>query len=170
MLVLAQGIGSVACGRPQADQITSHPIPKIRLLYWSRDGGDQVRRGERAMGSGGKRILCIDDEPNTCEMFQVVLPEYEIVSAICMAVGVKLARDDHFSLIFLDYYLPDGTGAEVCGMIRTFDRRTPILFVTGSRSFTERHARAIGAQGTVKKASPTFIEQIQTRTNELVLN
>ena len=55
-------------------------------------------------------------------------------------------------------------------MIRGFDQRTPILFVTGSRSFTERRARAIGAQGTVKKASPTFIEQIQARTSQLALD
>jgi CheY-like chemotaxis protein len=121
------------------------------------------------MGSGGRRILCIDDEPSTCEMFQVVLPEYELVSAICMVEGIKLAHDDRFSLIFLDYYLPDGTGDEVCCTIRKFDRRTPILFVTGSRSFTEQMARSIGAQGTVKKASPTFIEQIQARTSQLAL-
>jgi CheY-like chemotaxis protein len=121
------------------------------------------------MGSIRRKILCIEDEPNTWEMFQVILPAYEIVSAMCKAEGVRLARERGFSLIFLDYYLPDGTGDEVCGMIRGFDQRTPILFVTGSRSFTERKARAIGAQGAVKKSSPTFIEQIQARTDDLAL-
>ena len=121
------------------------------------------------MGSGGRKILCIEDEPDTCEMFQVVLPEFEMVSATSRAEGVKLAREHKFSLIFLDYYLPDGTGDEVCGMIRTFDQRTPILFVTGSRSLTEQMARSIGAQGTVKKASPIFIEQIKARTMQLAL-
>jgi CheY-like chemotaxis protein len=102
-------------------------------------------------------------------MFQVVLPDYTIVSAMSKADGVTIARTDHFSLILLDYYLPDGTGEEVCSTIREFDQRTPILFVTGSRSWTERRARAIGAQGTVKKASPTFIEQIQARMSQLAL-
>ena len=124
---------------------------------------------ERAMGSRGRKILCIEDEPDTCEMFQVVLPEFEMVSATSRAEGVRLAREHKFSLIFLDYYLPDGTGDEVCGMIRTFDQRTPILFVTGSRSLTEQMARSIGAQGTVKKASPIFIEQIKARTMQLAL-
>ena len=121
------------------------------------------------MGSDRKKILCIEDQPDTCDMFQIVLPDYKIVSAASKTEGVSLARTGHFSLILLDYYLPDGTGDEVCGMIRGFDQITPILFVTGSRSFTERRARAIGAQGTVKKASPTFIEQIQARTSELAL-
>ena len=121
------------------------------------------------MGSDRKKILCIEDQPDACDMFQIVLPDYKIVSAASSAEGILLAREHHFSLILLDYYLPDGTGDEVCGMIRGFDQRTPILFVTGSRSFTERRARAIGAQGTVKKASPTFIEQLQARTSQLAL-
>jgi len=121
------------------------------------------------MGSDGRKILCIEDEPDTCEMFQVVLPEYEMVPATSKTEGIRLAREQTFSLIFLDYYLPDGTGDDVCSMIRRFDQITPILFITGSHSFTERRARAIGAQGTVKKASPTFIEQIQTRTSQLAL-
>ena len=122
------------------------------------------------MGKNRKKILCIEDQPDTCDMFQVVLPEYKIVSAASKVDGVSLAREHHFSLIILDYYLPDGTGDEVVGIIRRFDQRTPILFVTGSRSFTERSARAIGAQGTVKKASRTFIEQIQARTRQLAVS
>ena len=121
------------------------------------------------MGSDHKEILCIEDQPDTCDMFQILLPEYRIVSAASKAEGVNLAREHRFSLILLDYYLPDGTGDEVCGMIREFDQVTPILFVTGSPSFTERCARAIGAQGTVNKTSPTFIEQIQARTSQLAL-
>jgi DNA-binding response OmpR family regulator len=121
------------------------------------------------MGSGDRKILCIEDQADTCDMFQIVLPEFELVSAKSKAEGVRFAHERHFSLIILDYYLPDGNGDEVCGEIRGFDQITPILFVTGSRSFTEKRARSIGAQGMVKKASLTFIEQIQTRTTEMAI-
>jgi CheY-like chemotaxis protein len=119
------------------------------------------------MGSNRKKILCIEDQPDTFEMFQILLPDYEIVSALSKIEGVSCAREHHFSLILLDYYLPDGTGDQVCSIVREFDQITPILFVTGSRSFTEKRARFMGAQGMVKKASLNFIEQIQTAISRL---
>ena len=121
------------------------------------------------MGNDGGKILFIEDQLDEWEMLQLVLPEYEMIFARSMTEGVSLAREHKFLLILLDYCLPDGNGDEACSIIRTFDDRTPILFVTGSRSFTERMARSIGAQGMVKKASPTFIEQIQSRTRQLAL-
>ena len=69
----------------------------------------------------------------------------------------------------MDYRLPDGTGEEACRLIRYFDQKTPILFITGVSTFTETRARSIGAQGTLKKASPTFIDELRHRTLELAL-
>src|SRR5438309_11094978 len=103
---------------------------------------------ERAMGRGREKILCIEDEPDTCRMLQVLLPDFELISASTKAEAVEKAREGNFALIFMDYLLPDGTGEEACRIIRYFDQKTPILFITGSATFTETKARSIGAQGT----------------------
>jgi CheY-like chemotaxis protein len=113
------------------------------------------------------RILCVEDEPETCGMLQVLLPEFEIISAATKGEAVEKVMEDEFSLILMDYYLPDGTGEEACQLIRRFDQRTPILFVTGSSTFTSTDAVSIGAQGVLKKASPTFTEELEARSAEL---
>lgn len=114
-----------------------------------------------------KRILCVEDEPDICRMISVILQDNEIESASTKAEAIEMARTGRFALILLDYWLPDGTGEEACKHIRSFDKRTPILFVTGSQTFSETRARALGAQGTLKKAQPNFLEELQNRTVEL---
>lgn len=123
----------------------------------------------RTMRSKKKRVLCVEDEPDTCEMFSLILSDYDVVAVATKAEAVRMAKLGGFKLILMDYYLPDGTGAEACDLIRVFDKITPILFVTGSGSFTETLARAVGAQGTLRKARPTFIEELQSRAMQLSL-
>ena len=123
-----------------------------------------------SMGGNGKRVLCVEDHPDTVRMLEILLPDFSFTAARTKAEAVELIRRDGFDLILMDYWLADGTGEEACHLIRNFDQRTPILFVTGSQAFTESKARAIGAQGTLKKASPTFIQELRARTAELAGN
>lgn len=102
-------------------------------------------------------------------MLQVLLPEFEIISAGTKLEAIQHVMREDFSLIFMDYWLPDGTGEDACLQIRHFDQRTPILFITGSSTFTATKAVAIGAQGVLKKASPNFIEELRERSKELAL-
>lgn len=102
-------------------------------------------------------------------MLQVLLPDFEIISAASKGEAIEKIMDGGFSLIFMDYWLPDGTGEEACRLIRHFDNKTPILFITGSSSFTATKAVSIGAQGVLKKASPTFVDELRERASELAL-
>jgi DNA-binding response OmpR family regulator len=122
------------------------------------------------METNKARILCVEDESDTHHMLRVFLSDFEIISALTKTEAIELARNNTFSLILMDYWLPDGTGEDACRVIRSFDSRTPILFITGSHTFSETKARAIGAQGTLKKASPTFMQELKTRAGELTLN
>ena len=123
------------------------------------------------MGSDQRpKILCVEDEPETCRMIQVLLPDFEIISAGTKLEAIQKVMREDFSLIFMDYFLPDGTGEEACRQIRHIDQRTPILFITGSASFTATRADAAGAQGVLKKASPNFIDELKERSAELALS
>ena len=119
------------------------------------------------MGKNKKRILCVEDDKDFCELLTLALPEFEVVNAGTIAKAVEKVREGNFSIIFLEYFLPDGTGEEACRQIRAFDPATPILFITESRSFSENFAVGLGAQGVVKKASRTFVEDLLHRTAEL---
>lgn len=104
----------------------------------------------RRMEEGRGRILFIDDHQDTCEMMRYLLGRegYEVVSASSVTEGLRLAKVETFDLILLDWYFPDGTGIEMCQMIRTFDEEIPIFFCTGVAYESEiKKALKAGAQG-----------------------
>src|ERR1051326_7032245 len=104
-----------------------------------------------------KRILCVEDPPETCEFIQALLSEYDIVKADTLAAGLRRATGGHFDLYLLDYRLPAGTGLELCSRIRTFNRKTPILIYSGAHFISEQEAIAAGAWGFIEKKGPQFI-------------
>src|ERR1051325_8294500 len=96
------------------------------------------------------RILCVDDDQDTCEMITALLGQsgYEVQQALSVGGGLIKVREGHFDLILLDWSLTDGTGLELCTQIRAFDTRTPILFYTGESDDTAMQAAlSAGAQG-----------------------
>jgi DNA-binding response OmpR family regulator len=96
-----------------------------------------------------RRILCIEDDADTCELLALWLGRYNcsVTSASTMTRGVELAQEQTFDLYLIDSRLPDGTGVEVCSRIRAFDSHTPILFWSGD----DDHASVAGVQAFVAK-------------------
>ena len=120
------------------------------------------------MGKNLKRILCVEDDKDFCELLTIALPDFEFVNAGTISEAVEKARVGDFSMIFMEYLLPDGTGEEACRRIRAFDKNTPMIFITESRAFNKNLAVDLGAQGALRKNSGTFIDDLITRTNQLV--
>lgn len=99
-----------------------------------------------------RRILCIEDDADTCELLATWLGLYNclVTSASTMERGVQLAQQQDFDLYLIDSRLPDGTGVEVCTRIRAFDPQTPILFWSGDDEGYDR-AYVAGAQAFIAK-------------------
>jgi two-component system response regulator AtoC len=108
-------------------------------ISWDQDMGD--KKG---------RVLFLDNDVDTCDMMRAVLDSagYEAITAMTVTEGLKLVKADHFDLILLDWYLEDGTGLDLCQMIRAFNSKVPIFFYTGisNESYLKRIGEA-GAQG-----------------------
>ncbi len=83
-----------------------------------------------------------------------------MISARGKADAKRLLASEPFDLVLLDYYLPDGTGFELCASIRTSDQKTPILFVTGELAITEAEVLNLGAQGLVRKGA-SLVEKLK---------
>lgn len=99
------------------------------------------------------RILSVDDHDDTLSMLRSLLGTagYEVVSAASVAEALKLAGSKEFDLFLFDFLFTDGTGRELCEKIREFDRKTPILFFSGSHPNIHQEALSCGAQGFVMK-------------------
>jgi DNA-binding response OmpR family regulator len=76
------------------------------------------------------KILFVEDHDDTRELMALVLSQanYEVVTAPSLAGAIKLAKTHKFDLFVLDSLLGDGTGIELCRLIRRMDHLTPILF------------------------------------------
>ena len=59
-----------------------------------------------------RRILCVEDDEDTCEMLTLALQlsGYEVVSAHTFADAITKALTTHFDAYILDSRLPDGSG------------------------------------------------------------
>jgi DNA-binding response OmpR family regulator len=75
-----------------------------------------------------KRILLVEDHEDAREIAAFSLGEYTLIYAHNFDDGLRFARRGYFDLYILDNWLPDGSGAELCRLIREFDPHTPILF------------------------------------------
>jgi len=75
-----------------------------------------------------KYILLVEDRPDHFELLALYLQEYRLVRARNFAEGLRFATEKYFDLYILDNWLPDGTGIDLCQLIRKFDPHTPILF------------------------------------------
>ena len=62
------------------------------------------------MSEATKKILCVDDHTDFCELVAAILHDVKVVSAHSMADAIVLATREKFDLYLLDYHLPDGTG------------------------------------------------------------
>jgi two-component system response regulator MprA len=102
------------------------------------------------MGKTRGRILCVDDDGDTCDMMIALLglEGYEVVGAQSVSEGLSFALAGDFDLVLLDWVFKDGTGIELCMKIRNTDASTPILFYSGmALSADIDNAMRAGAQG-----------------------
>jgi len=104
--------------------------------------------------------LLVEDQPDHFELLALNLEEYRIVRARNFAEGVRFAIEKYFDLYILDNWLPDGTGIDLCQLIRTFDPHTPILFCSAVADEPNiQNGMSAGAQAYFLK--PIDFEELQ---------
>ena len=113
-------------------------------------------------GSRMKTILCVDDDTDTCELFQFVLDEYDFVSAHSVENTLALIESRRFDLYIFDNWLPDGSGIELCRRVRALGFETPIIFVSGAAQTKDvEDAVASGANKyLIKPCEPDVLRKI----------
>jgi CheY-like chemotaxis protein len=98
-----------------------------------------------------KRVLCVDDNTDTCALVTETLKDWKVAAEYSKAEGLRRATAEKFDLILLDYHLPDGTGLDLCRQIRSFDVGTPIIMFTVTHSMDHDTVLAAGGQGVIRK-------------------
>ena len=115
-----------------------------------------------------RRILCVDDDEDTCLMLSRFLTGqgYQIETGSNAAECLELARRESFDLFVLDSWLPDKSGAELCREIREFDPRTPIIFY--SAAAFESDIKAGLAAGADDYITKPYVEELIEAVEKLL--
>jgi DNA-binding response OmpR family regulator len=97
----------------------------------------------------GRRVLCADDDPDTCDMVSALLGLIgcEVVTTQTVGEAAERIRSERFDLYVLDNWLPGGSGVELCKAIREAGDPSPVVFYSGAAYDTDRReAFEAGAQ------------------------
>ena len=125
----------------------------------------------REKGSGKKRVMIVDDDPDALALTEKVLADegFELIKVSnATEVGLKAAQLAP-DLVLLDFLMPEVNGFEVCKALRANDltRNTPIMAVTCLTK--ERDIERIFACGADEYlAKPFKVDQLLDKVRELI--
>ena len=118
------------------------------------------------MATPKRRILCVDDDRDTCQMLIQLLAHQNFEAQAIMNVeeALTLAQRQSFNFYILDARFPDGKGLSLCSQIRQFDPHTPIVVYSGSVYDSDREdAERAGATAFVPKPDVELLIETITR-------
>ena len=100
------------------------------------------------------KILVIDDEVDICEMIKDFFSArgYQVMYALTGQGGLDAFKVEKPQIVMLDLYLGDIYGLEVLKKIKTIDRSSVVIIITGSGSKEdEKKAKDLGADFYIDK-------------------
>ncbi len=80
------------------------------------------------------RILCIDDDEDTCRMMQVLLGmwNYEVVVASTPTAALHQIQSEPYDAYLLDTFFPEVSGVDLCEQICAVPGHAPVIFVSAA--------------------------------------
>jgi CheY-like chemotaxis protein len=115
------------------------------------------------------RILHVDDDPQIRLLMAGSLQEfgYRVVTAGTVNEALQLATGMAFDLFILDVRLPDGTGVDLCHLLRRLQPNTPVVYYTGYAT-DEAQQEALSKCGDAYLKKPVSISEWEKTISELL--
>lgn len=107
-----------------------------------------------------KRILCVDDDMDTCAMLKTMLgrADFDVITVPDAGEALHLIESERFDLYVLDSEMPGFSGLTLCHQIRAVDTDTPIVIFSGHGFESHREAGMLaGANAYLVKPDVTEI-------------
>lgn len=121
------------------------------------------------MSTAPKRILCVDDDEDTCAMLDAFLTHagYETVSVSEVQECLRLVKKEKFELFLLDLWMKDAGEFELCRRIREIDNQTPIIIYSAdARADTQRKLTDFDVQAFLIK--PKGLDELIPTVKKLI--
>jgi DNA-binding response OmpR family regulator len=115
------------------------------------------------------KLLIVEDDAflqdGLCELLRG--EGYSVDCAGACKAALRLAKENHYSLIILDVVLPDGSGLDLCAQWRSGGNDTPILFLT-VRDEEIQIVQGLDAGGDDYVAKPFRLRELLSRIRALL--
>ena len=114
-------------------------------------------------------ILCVDDDSDTCELMTFVFENagFEVITCGIPKEAIHYTRTNDYAAIITDFYLDGMDGTDFCRVVRTFNKQTPIIFLSGeTRADKKQAAIESGAQAYFTK--PVDFQKLRQTVCELI--
>lgn len=116
-------------------------------------------------------LLLVDDDDDLAEtlreLFELLDHQVDVAGHGAEALGLMFAKD--YTLVLLDWQLPDMSGLEVCRQYRSEGGKAMILMLTGMRDDAARNSCSdAGADSLLTK--PFTVDVLTERVQELLCN
>jgi CheY-like chemotaxis protein len=121
-----------------------------------------------------KRVLLVDDEPDICMIYQMVLEDagYQCIPYTDPIKALRDFRIGYYDLILLDIKMPILNGFELCKKIREIDKTVHIVFITATEQyygkFRTQHFPELGRINYIQK--PIGNEELVQIVDMIVAN
>jgi CheY-like chemotaxis protein len=108
---------------------------QLQQQHQQKESEQQEQNLHRQKGS--KRILIVDDEHDSCLVYQIVLEDsgYECTSYNDSVKALQEFRPNYYNLVILDIKMPKLDGFALCEKIREMDKAVKIIFITASEGY-----------------------------------
>lgn len=117
-----------------------------------------------------QRILCVDDDDDTCFMLTTLLrrENFETKSAGTINEALELAQSISFDLFVIDNRFPEGRGTDVCRKLKKLFPHTPLIVFSGDGHSSDRD-EAIQA-GAIALISKPDVDALVETVHRVLLN
>lgn len=119
------------------------------------------------MAQSSKRILVVDDDPDTCALIVDVLTEdgYTVCSCLSGERALEALRQERFDLVLADIKMPRVSGFDLLGRIRDTGRDTKVIMMTAYAS-TESVIQALRNEASDYFVKPFSLADLRSRVHE----
>lgn len=113
-----------------------------------------------------KSVLCVDDDPDSLKMRQVLLEAngFDVITASSASEGLSLFRSRPVNAVILDYQMPWMNGGELARLMKGLNPAIPVMILSALPRLPEDAPRCIDAF--ISKCAPSA--QIMAKIASLV--
>lgn len=90
------------------------------------------------MNAENRKILCVEDDKDTCELLTYIFAQIGYEVRTCSQDDcLKTLRQESFQAIILNNFYMGQTGAQMTREIKDFDSSMPVIFLSGESRLAE---------------------------------